>query len=200
MSVKNAKRDVKFYDQFDKRSGASIQIPLAHKKVHEGLAFATVFGKYESDDGEDGLGAGEEKKIAIKTGDDPIHLALRSVEIDTSELKITLQEETTFDPDAQDDEDQLKTWALNREDVRDPGIEFWDADPGEDGDTVGLLPNRIRGHAAGGPAAGKTPMAERDEYQWILKPNTKYGLVLENTGGEIIKFLEVVWVWYRENG
>jgi len=42
MSVKNAKRDVKFYDQFDKRSGASIQIPLAHKKVHEGLAFATV--------------------------------------------------------------------------------------------------------------------------------------------------------------
>lgn len=51
-----------------------------------------------------------------------------------------------------------------------------------------------------GPAAGKTPMAERDEYQWILKPNTKYGLVLENTGGETIKFLEVVWVWYRENG
>ena len=193
-----ARRDVKFYDQFDKRSGARTAIDLTHKRVHDGETFITVFSKFESDDGEAGLAAGDELKIAIKTGIKPIHLAMRMVEIDASELKIILKEETTFDPDAQDEQDKLKTWALNRIDVRDSGLEIWDADPGEDDDTIDLLPNRIRGASGGGPAAGRTPVSDKDDYEWILKPDTKYGLVLENTGAETIKFLEVIWVWYRE--
>ena len=141
--------------------------------------------------------SGESEGFLVCTGSKPVAVDTRSIEIDKSQVEVTLYEDID---DEFDEEAQIDIYNTNRayDNDREKPLQLCKFQEIDVEEGTQINPYRIK--AVEGVGGRTQPIERIPAFKLVLKPNTSYGLKIENVGNADIDFLQITWVFYVDGG